>query len=80
MFRQKYFKELRRYHAMIQHLSMEIPEEALQDQEEVEHLVSELVHQALGQGVYIQHYLEVGMEKTDKQIQIHYLEPVPIQR
>ncbi|KAF4070784.1 hypothetical protein AMELA_G00277550 [Ameiurus melas] len=54
----RYFKELRWYHAMIQHLSKQIPEGPLQDQEEVEQLVSELVLQALGQGVHIQHNLE----------------------
>ncbi|MCI4389446.1 hypothetical protein PGIGA_G00098050 [Pangasianodon gigas] len=54
----RYFKELRWYHAMIQHLSKQIPEGALQDQEEVEQLVSELVLQALEQGVHIQHNLE----------------------
>lgn len=46
---------------MIQHLSKQLPEEALQDQEEVQQLVSELVQQALGQGIQIQHNFEVGM-------------------
>ncbi|XP_058234972.1 nesprin-1 isoform X2 [Hemibagrus wyckioides] len=50
----RYFKDLRWYHAMIQHLSKQIPEEALQDQEEVQQLVSELVQQALVQGIQIQ--------------------------
>lgn len=52
---------MRWYHAMIQHLSKQIPEGPLQDQE-VEQLVSEMVLQALGQGVHIQHNLEVPIE------------------
>lgn len=62
MFLQRYFKELRGYHAMIQHLSKQTAEGALQDQEEVEQLVSEMVLQAFEQGVHIQHTLEVAME------------------
>ncbi|KAK3542505.1 hypothetical protein QTP86_027710 [Hemibagrus guttatus] len=53
----RYFKDLRWHHAMIQHISKQIPEEALRDQE-VEQLVSELVLQALGQGIQIQHNFE----------------------
>lgn len=62
MFRQRYFKELRWYHAMNQHIVKEMPEGALQDQGEVEQLVSGLSLQALGQGVHIQYNLEVAMK------------------
>lgn len=53
---------------MIQHITKRIPEEALQDQEEVEQLVSELALQALGHGVHIQHNLQVPTEEGYNQI------------
>lgn len=68
MFWQKYFKELKWYHVMVQHLCKQIPEGALQDDEEVEHLISELVLKALRQGVHMQHELEVTMEYGCNQI------------
>lgn len=68
MFAQRFFKELRWYRAINQHIFKQIPEGARQDQGEVEQMVSELLLQALGQGAHIQYNLEVAMKQGFNQI------------
>ncbi|XP_036438507.1 LOW QUALITY PROTEIN: nesprin-2 [Colossoma macropomum] len=54
----KYFQELKSYHVMIRHLSEKLPDEALQGQEEVGQLVTELLLQAQEQGAHMQYNLQ----------------------
>ncbi|KAL6486315.1 hypothetical protein MHYP_G00057070 [Metynnis hypsauchen] len=54
----KYFQELKRYYVMIQHLSEKLPEEALQGQEEIGQLITEILLQAQEQGAHMQYNLQ----------------------